>query len=283
MTGASISVTPTVTTTYTVIGSDGLGNCSDTDQITVIVSPHLQGAAGTDTLICPGESVQLWATGGTFYLWQPDYNINNMNLSNPTVSPLQSTTYTVYLSNPAGCTDTQYVQVNVFPNPAIHVPEDTIIFIGESLYFYANGGIHYSWSPGTYLSDSTVATPLCTPLQTTTYTVTITDANGCSFIRTFTVEVHSSAWLQAPNAFSPNGDGVNDYFNYFVRGIFQFHQFRVYNRWGQVIFETSNPNDFWDGTHNGVRCEMGTYVYVVEGNDAQGAPVNLKGDVTLVR
>ena len=272
-----------VNITYVVTGDDGMGNCPDTDTMTVFVSPQLQGSAGTDTTICPGDHAPIWAAGASNYLWQPIYNIDNPISPNAVVSPMITTTYSVYMSNPAGCLDTESVVITVYPLPFIHVTNDTVVFLGDNLTLYASCGVTYQWSPSTFLDDANASHPLCTPTQTTQYTVTITTADGCTYTETVLVQVNSFAQLFAPNAFSPNGDGINDYFNYFVRGIFTFHQFCVYNRWGELVFATTDPTLFWDGKHNGVECEVGTYVYTVDGNDAQSLEIKIKGNLTLIR
>lgn len=290
--GAGLSATnipnplvyPLATTTYYlhVIGPNA--SCSDDDTVIVNVVPNLQGAAGNDTLICYGQTANLWASGGTTYNWTPFNSLNDPTISNPQATPNTTTTYTVTISNQFGCTDVQNVLVALYPYTPVNItPANPTIYLGESVQLTANGGINYNWNTSPTLSDTTIANPVATPTVTTNYGVTITSPDGCVYTANTTVTVLNTSQLIMPSAFTPNGDGLNDQINFIVRGNFTLTTFSIYNRWGEKIFSTNDSTIGWDGTNHGQQSEIGTYVFVVEGLDAANLPISLKGNITLLR
>ena len=153
---------------------------------------------------------------------------------------------------------------------------------GSSYQLNATGGISYSWYPSTGLDDATIANPIASPSQTTTYTVTINDASGCTSLRQVTVTVLHDNDYFVPSAFSPNGDKINDYL--FVRGNNFFGvRLTVYDRWGERLFETNNQLIGWDGTFKGEELNPGVYTYVVTINYNDKESVTKSGTITLVR
>lgn len=170
--------TPTATTTYTV--SATMGGCSGTDQVIITVNSLPTANAGSDVTICNGNSTTLAATGGTSYAWSPGTGLSATNISNPVASPSSSTTYSVTVSDNAGCTATDDVLVTVTTLPNVNAGNDVSICEGASTNLSATGGTSYVWSPATGLSAANISNPVATPTATTTYSVTITDINGCS-------------------------------------------------------------------------------------------------------
>jgi gliding motility-associated-like protein len=129
---------------------------------------------------------------------------------------------------------------------------------------------------------------IVTPTATTTYTVTGIDANGCEDSSVVTITVRNDCpqptpILDIPTAFSPNGDGLNDIFRIERYENFTLTSFRIFNRWGQLIFETSDIATGWDGTYEGREQGMGAFAVVVSGLDAQGEAVLWKGNLTLLK
>jgi protocatechuate 3,4-dioxygenase beta subunit/predicted transcriptional regulator len=167
-TTASINVSPTVTTTYTVTVTDSKF-CSKSDDVVVTVNDLPIANAGTDKVICKGESTTLTATGGGTYLWS-----TGATTAAITVSPTATTTYTVTVTNSNGCikSDDAVVTVNDLPNA--NAGPDKTICKGESTTLTAVGGGTYLWSTGATTAAITVS-----PIVTTTYTVTVTNGNGC--------------------------------------------------------------------------------------------------------
>ncbi|MBK8443326.1 MAG: gliding motility-associated C-terminal domain-containing protein [Sphingobacteriales bacterium] len=195
---ANPTASPSATTTYTVTISNAQG-CSDTEQVTVTVNEPVYGNAGGDGTICAGGSVQLWASGGTTYSWSPSNGLSNANIANPTSSPSATTIYTVTITNANGCSDTEEVTVIVAPASNASAGADVTICEGEDTQLNASGGTTYSWSPATGLSNPNIANPIASPSTTTTYTVTVTNAQGCSDTDQVTVTVLPPVVLNAGN------------------------------------------------------------------------------------
>jgi gliding motility-associated-like protein len=163
-----------------------MGGCSATDDVTITVNQIPPADAGSDQIICNGQSVNLTAYGGISYQWS-----NGSNNQNTNVSPTVTTTYIVTVTDANGCTDSDDVQVIVNPLPPANAGIDQTICYTTSAMLIASGGISYQWSPASTLSNSTIANPIANPLTTTTYTVTVTDANGCSATNDMTLTVLS--------------------------------------------------------------------------------------------
>jgi len=174
--GASISVSPNSTTTYTVIVTDD--GCEDTDQVTVTVNPAPTADAGSTQTICEGESTTLSASGGDSYSWS-----NGQNGASISVSPASTSTYTVTVTE-NGCEDVDEVTVEVNSAPTANASGDGSICEGELATLTASGGNLYQWSDGQVGATITVG-----PANSTTYTVTVTDENGCEDTDEVSVDV----------------------------------------------------------------------------------------------
>ncbi|MCC7303689.1 MAG: gliding motility-associated C-terminal domain-containing protein [Bacteroidia bacterium] len=183
---------PTVTTTYTLTVTDANG-CTGTTTVTVTVNTANATASATNNTICPGGNTSLNATGGGTYVWTPAASLNNSTIANPTATPTTTTTYTVTVTAPNGCTATATTTINVVPPPNLSATASPPAFcLGGNSQLNASGGVGYSWTPTSSLSNSTIANPVATPTTTTSYTVTITDANGCSGTVVVTVTVNQA-------------------------------------------------------------------------------------------
>ncbi|MBK8443328.1 MAG: hypothetical protein IPL35_07920 [Sphingobacteriales bacterium] len=190
---ANPTANPSSTTTYTVTVSNG--TCSDTDEVTVTIGNSVTANAGSDVSICTGGSTQLNASGGTSYSWSPSTGLSNANIANPTANPSSTTTYTVTVSN-GTCSDTDQVTVTVGNSVTANAGSDVSICTGGSTQLNASGGISYSWSPSTGLSNANIANPTANPSSTTTYTVTVSNGT-CSDTDEVTVTVGNSVTANA--------------------------------------------------------------------------------------
>jgi gliding motility-associated-like protein len=121
------------------------------------------------------------------------------------------------------------------------------------------------------------------PSVSTTYTVTIISEEGCEYVRFVPVIVKTFTEIFVPNAFSPNGDGNNDFFVYIARGIFKLESFKVFSRWGEMVFRTDVPEIGWSGTFNGQPMSVGAYVYEIRGSDSENQSIVFKDNFTLIR
>jgi gliding motility-associated-like protein len=270
-------VSPSVTTTYSVTGTN-ISGCEDSTSITVVVHQLPLVDAGTDVHICDGDPVTLTASGATTYFWTPGGSGQAI-----VVAPSITTTYSVLGTDTWGCEDNDDVTVSVFALPSVSaIP--SIICPGEQALLMATGALTYTWQPGNMTGDSLIVTPI----STTTYTITGIDANGCEDTSMVTITVRNDCpepdpILEIPTAFSPNGDGLNDLFRIEHSENFTLTSIRVFNRWGQVVFETTDISNGWDGTCEGREQGMGAFAVVVAGVGAQGEAVVWKGNLTLLR
>lgn len=273
---ASINVIPSVTTSYTVTISDA--TCTATDIVTVTVNPIPTANITGDTLICNGASAILTASGGSSYVWNTSDTTAAI-----TVSPLATTTYNVTV-NSAGCTSTADITVILTTPLTADAGNDTTINIGESAQLDGSGGVGYSWSPIATLSCSNCADPLASPLSTTTYILIITDANGCTDADTVIVTVDINCGeVFVPNAFSPNAEFEENQMECVYGNCIQTIEFAIFDRWGEKVFETTNPKECWNGKYKGKECNTGAFVYYMKATLYNGTEVKKQGNINLFR
>lgn len=170
---------PVATITYTVTITDA-NNCSASDDVTVNVNPIPVANAGADITLCMGDSAAFNATGGTLYAWSQSAGLSCTNCSNPVASPAANTTYTVTVTDSNACSATDDIFVTVNPAPVANAGTDITICATGNTLLNASGGISYSWSPPGGLSDPSISNPVASPVSSTNYTVTVTNANNCA-------------------------------------------------------------------------------------------------------
>lgn len=281
---------PQATTTYTVVGTDAKG-CKNADQVIVGLQTKTTSDVGPDTAVCWGSSVQLFASGAHQYQWSPAATVDDPAAASPFVNPTETTTYTVVAKEGSCQPDTNKVRVAVHPKPNVNAGADQTVVAGGSVMLNATGTNtnYYAWSPTETLSCETCSNPTATPLSTTAYVVIASNVYKCTDSDTVVVRIIcDQSQVFVPNTFTPNGDGQNDRFYPHGNGIDRVKSFRVYNRWGQLVFEKANfqVNDRsagWDGMFNGQQAGADVYVYVMEAVCENGEPINWKGDVALIR
>jgi gliding motility-associated-like protein len=272
-----IIVNPAVTTTYSVTVSNG--TCSATAQVMATVNNVVGASITGSSTICAGHGTTLNATGAgaIYYYW-----ITGDTTQSITVGPSITTQYWVWVSN-GTCIDTARFTVNVIPSPTVAAGTDTTINIGESATLTSSGGPSYNWTPVTGLSCTTCPNPTASPTNTTTYVVTVTYGNGCSNSSMVTVTVVDNCGdVFVPSAFSPNADGENDILK--VRGnCIKTMSFIIYDRWGEKVFESTDPKIGWDGTYNGKSLNSAVFVYYLNAGLFTGKAVTMKGNINLIK
>jgi gliding motility-associated-like protein len=258
----------------------------------VHVNPPPVANAGPDVTVCYGKPVQLNGSGGTQYQWLPATYLSSTTISNPVaVLPVAGTyTYSLIVSNGTGCKSVKddSVRITILPQLKVFAGNDTSIALGQSLTLHAvdlnnNGFINYLWSPPGGLSNPGIPNPVTTPNRDVTYTVKATTPAGCDATASINIKVFASADIYVPTAFTPNGDGLNDFLRPIPVGIVQFKYFSVFNRYGQMVYTTTNPAKGWDGNLSGAKQNVGTYVWMVEGVDFNGRVIKKQGYAVLIR
>lgn len=288
---SSIIVSPVANSTYyLLIGSNG---CYSTTSVNVNIA-LLNAAISPEAFICYGDTVLLSVTGldpGTTISWQPAGGIiTGQGTPTVTVSPESTTIYTASVESAQGCTWSGSATVSVSdinPGTVLATADPAAIQPGESsqLNVTPDIGVNYNWSPGTSLNDSTISNPVATPSVTTTYLVTVSDGI-CTRSDSVTVIVHELICEEpdifVPSGFSPNGDGVNDVL--YVRGKHITELvFKVFDRWGEKVFETTDLDIGWDGFYKGKLVEPAVFVYYLDAKCVDGQDFFKKGNVSVLR
>jgi gliding motility-associated-like protein len=291
---ASTVATPSTKTTYTVTGSNGtLAGCQRQKSVTVDVIPPFNVLAVRGDSICIGESYQLLASGGTTFSWSPATGLSATNVPNPVARPQQTITYRVVATDLNNCyRDTAYVPVVVFPKPEVRVKEKIIKgFVGANIAIQteAQNVTRWRWSPSVGLSCVLCPEPQLTISQPAKYKVFVTNPGGCEAVDEVIIEpICATDQVFIPNTFSPNGDGRNDLFYPLGRGISAIKSLKVFNRWGEVVFEKNNftandPSAGWNGTYKGRILSPDVFVYVMVVLCYNNQTVEMKGNVTLLQ
>lgn len=284
---------PAITTSYVAQGTNSFG-CSawDTTVVTVIQPLHMQ--VSPNDSICIGQSTNLLASGATAYSWSPAEGLNRTDIQNPTATPTVTTRYRVVGYDGFNCfTDTAFVTVAIGKYPTVNLGPDLTLATGIQQQLQSvvtNGPIrNWLWTPSTNLSCSNCALPVAIVKNDISYVVKVTTAYGCSATDTINIKAFcKDAQTFIPNAFTPDGDGINDILMVRAQGVVMVKSFRVFNRWGEVVFERSSfrPNDQafgWDGKIHGVVGGPDVYVYTAEVVCENGATFTYKGNVSIVK
>ncbi|HEX6333885.1 MAG TPA: PKD domain-containing protein, partial [Flavisolibacter sp.] len=277
-------------------------NCTDTfevqQMIKVVASPDI--AIGGDDEICVRESIahtgEFLATDTSQVQWQ-------WVLADGSQSPLQDAptfqytkagTYQVQLVavNSTGCTDTAWRTITVHDLPFATMPGAITIQSGfpqQLPVTYSPGTLSFNWSPSTGLNCTECPQPVAGPRFNTLYTVSFADSNGCTnSARIQVITLCKNANVFLPNTFTPNGDGTNDIFYVRGKGLERVKSLRVFNRWGEIIFEQNNlpvndPSYGWNGNAGGRPASPDVYVYQAEVFCENNQVIRLEGNVALIR
>lgn len=269
--------------TYTCIIADSSG-CLDTVSAVVSQPPALTATVSSTPALCPTDNsgtATISAGGGT-----PGYQYSW------STSPVQATatatsllpgTYSCTVTDLNNCSSTFTTSVASGSGPAITVSPGATILFGNSITLSAGGATSYTWLPQTGLSCSNCANPVATPSVTTTYTVTGTDASGCTNTAVVTIVVDVQCGdVFVPNVFSPNGDNINDVFKVYGNCVVSM-QFEVFDRWGVRVYLGSDPDSGWDGTWRGNLLDNGIYAWQLHATLITGETIALAGDVQLMQ
>jgi len=228
-------------------------------------------------MVCPGDPAVLTATGGSAYYWN-----TSQTTASITEYPTAQTTYSVTVTS-NGCTAGAMHTVDVYTLIPVNAGPDTIMKPGDNYNIHATGGTSWSWSPSGGLSCTNCQNPLASPQETTTYTVVATDSNNCHSVDYVTVSIEVQCGsVYVPDAFSPNGDNIND--TLFVHGnCIAIMEFIIYERWGEKVFSSTDTSKGWDGTYHDKPLVSGVFFYTLKATLSNGNIVNKSGNISLVR
>ncbi|MEO6452780.1 MAG: PKD domain-containing protein [Ginsengibacter sp.] len=267
--------------------------CVASDSISISVKLPFEIQVSRRDTLCAGSSTVLNASGGERYVWSPSAGLNNPLLSNPVATPLQTTNYSVIASDNMGCyKDTGYVLIKVYPIPTVNAGDDKIINVGKTidlLPVISSDVINVNWSPTSGIFRNSYPGVSVKPNESLEYTVEVSNTGGCMARDRVTVNVLcNNANFFVPNTFSPNGDGANDIFYLRGSGIFQIKNLKVFNRWGEVVFEKANiyANDIssgWDGVFKSKKLLPDVFIYTIDIVCDNNTLLTFKGNIALIR
>lgn len=264
--------------------SAGCENPSEAVLISMLPLPNAPILTVQNARACVGEPATLTvanANGNTIEWYDAPTGGSPLFVGTTFVTPAldRNTTYYVQARNNNNCANATRTTVSVtIVTPVADAGPDVEIIQGRPAELRATGGVAYAWEPAESLSNANVANPVARPDVTTTYTVTITTEEGCTATDEVTVTVIPA--ITAPNAFSPNGDRVNDVWEIGNIQNYPDARIEIFNRWGNQIFSSTGYATPWDGTYNGESLPVATYYYIIYLNSSE-KPIS--GHVTIIR
>ncbi len=267
---------------------NGIGCADSTSQTVEAVSLPAFQIYG-DTNICPGtESAQLQVDEqpGWNIAWTPASYLNDASVFNPIANPPVTTLFFATVTDEYACSETRNITVHVEEPPIVHryPVGDTSIIIGESLQLLIQSNkenSQYNWSPFYSISCQSCPDPIVRPDADITYTVVVQD-ECFSLSYDFNIEVIVNFYLELPKAFTPNGDGENDIFFIESNNVNEV-DFKIFNRWGNLVFSTQDLSEGWDGRYNGKLQNPDTYTYYIRAASDYGYEFEKKGSFLLLK
>lgn len=287
-------VFPPDTQIYRVTGTNSTG-CSISRIVKVwLIDKVVIDLSLADTLVCDGGDIQFMLNvreasfNDTSFLWSPAAYLSSTVIEDPMLSaPVGDYNYTVIVNSSTCIADTETVHVTIAPNPYVEAGDDQTVTEGTQIQLYAASpdNVNYQWFPVDELSCTSCRRPFLTVTQNQHIPVVVTNSFGCKDTTYVDIKVVSCDpnMVFVPNTFTPNGDDLNDVLYVRGLGLRSLDYFRVFDRWGHLVFETKNISEGWDGKINGKEADLATYVYLLKGVCSSGSAVEKSGNVTLVR
>lgn len=276
---------------YTVTGTSAFG-CLNTDSVIVKVKKPFRITASNGDTLCIGDKYPMFASGAENYLWSPPLGLTSTGTASTIASPTTTTVYKILGYDNLNCfRDSLFVPVVVYNYPVIGL-KDTTIRSGDTIRLnplFSNDVTNALWFTNYNLSCTNCLIPLAWPLKTTNYRVRATNQGGCETTRNIKVNVTCGKEnIFIPNAFTPDGNNLNDRFTILGKGLQSIMYLRIYNRWGNLVFEktyfdANNRSLGWDGKINGQNAPPGMYSYSTQVLCGDGGIFALNGNVYLIR
>jgi gliding motility-associated-like protein len=286
-------VNPVDTATYILKAT--LGGCTKEDTVIVNVRWKPVLDAGMNTAFCLNDSALLVGTIThnsfpiTNYAWTPTDSLRTATQLQTWASPTKTTLYKLTINTTLanyGCVFTVSDSVKVSVGAAVqaYAGNDTIAVKGVPHQLYGLGSTNYTWtSPTALIQNPFVKNAKAILNSDAVFYLKVSDGLGCAGYDTVFVKVYEGPKYYIPNAFTPNGDGINDIFRAIPVGIANTTSFRIFNRFGELVFETNKWLKGWEGTYKGKKQPSGTYVWIVTGTDRNFNKVTEQGTVNLIR
>ena len=278
---------PSIKTTYVLTTSSAGGGCATTDTVVVdasVVDSTIGVIGKLSYCITSGDSALLFVQPATSIQWLKDnFPINGQTGVFYRVT--QSGNYRAIVSNNRGCTaltEEKTVAIEV-PKPGITYPIEYAVVNYPHQLKARDFGVGVEWAPPTFLSSTSSLVPTFNGTTDKLYTITIESAAGCVTVDTQLVKVFKEVKFYVPSGFTPNQDGLNDYLKPISVGIKDFKYFRVYNRWGQLVFDLKDDPKGWDGMINGKLQSTQVVVWMAEGIGINDVTYKQKGTCVLIR
>ncbi len=294
----SPSYSPAATGTQQFVLNVDSAGCSRTDTVSVHTLPNTFSVS--DTTVCAGTGVVPQVAGDTAFSfsWSPATKLTFASPAypgsdqKPSFAADSTTTFTITASN-AACSIVKSLTVNVEPVPIVNIGTTDTVYKSASFPIALSASVTpasfspytYSWSTSPYVdSPASANINFSGPSDTTLY-VTVTTPAGCSSADAVYISVSSASIMAMPNAFVPNSSLAKNAMLRIasIRPGYTLRSMRIYNRWGKLVYQTTNAADGWDGMLNGTAAPMGVYVYMLEAASAKGEVVRQQGNVTLLR
>lgn len=280
---ASNSFTGIAGGTYNVVVKDA-ANCTQSQQVSLGFTNNLTLSAGTQASLCAGQSfTPAFTSNASSFSWSPAAGVSNTAILNPVLSPQSTTTYTV-TATLGTCSLQRTVTVTVTPGATVNAGPDAIVIAGDPYQMQATASAGtYNWTSS--LGGGTISTllnPVVTPATTAVYTLRVTTAQGCTAADDVLLTVIPYC-IKPMEAFTPNGDGINDRWLITNGNCLTAAKAQVFNRYGSKVFGSNDYKNTWDGTYEGKPLPDGTYYYVISFQLLNGKQVVLKGNVTILR
>jgi len=270
-------VNPVDDISYAISFINACGISYDTVDVNVI---KVVGIIVPDTIVCPGDTAIIWASGGVDYDWFPNIHLNTPHDSITNAFPHNSMTYYCEITDEFGCQTILSTYIDLFTEPTITVSPTVYGFVGDTTQIFANGQGAIQWSPPDYISCINCATALVSPPNNFVYTATLTDANTCKISKD--ILINYDPLIFVPNTFTPDGDEFNNTFFAVIHNVSEFEML-IFNRWGEIVFESKSIDQHWSGRHQGHNALDDVYIWKIKYTDLNGIAYELVGHVTLLR
>ncbi len=258
---------------YSVNVLDNNGCGGSAIQATLVIDSLTVSIAANALNYCFGDTALLIASGNNFInlMWSNNVVGNSFQTVLPGI-------YTVTATSQQGCTAIDTFNLDFANRITINIlASDTVLTCDQSIELNVSGADSYFWEPATGLSDQNSSKPIIEGITNSILFIVTGKKGNCSAVDSVNIEFEACSDIYIPNAFSPNGDGVNDIFRVLGSNIKEFN-FKIYNRWGALLFESGQIDIGWDGKYNDKDVTAGVYVWLLDAKDADGKILNFNGN-----